>query len=114
MIAIGVEPDGFNINEASGTTAPQQLAAAVKRGNIDFEELHQVPGETGDRKLPFHMLEYATLCGTHGSAHQMDRHIQREFLVHRYFIEVGMVIDRLDRVGLKLLEHDCFARAALT
>jgi phosphoglucosamine mutase len=31
VTAIGVAPDGFNINEASGTTAPQQLAAAVKR-----------------------------------------------------------------------------------
>ncbi len=31
VTAIGVAPDGFNINETSGATAPQQLAAAVKR-----------------------------------------------------------------------------------
>ncbi|HVB49073.1 MAG TPA: phosphoglucosamine mutase [Burkholderiales bacterium] len=31
VTTIGVAPDGFNINETSGATAPQQLVAAVKR-----------------------------------------------------------------------------------
>jgi phosphoglucosamine mutase len=34
--AIGVAPDGFNINDLSGATAPQQMQAEVKRAGADL------------------------------------------------------------------------------
>ena len=34
--AIGVAPDGYNINDLAGTTAPQNLAAEVKSRNADL------------------------------------------------------------------------------
>jgi phosphoglucosamine mutase len=36
VVAIGVEPDGFNINEGCGTTAPGELRAAVAKHAADF------------------------------------------------------------------------------
>ena len=36
VIAIGNAPDGFNINDLFGATAPQQLEAEVKRQNADL------------------------------------------------------------------------------
>ena len=36
VVAIGVEPDGFNINDGCGTTAPGELRAAVTEHAADF------------------------------------------------------------------------------
>ena len=36
VVPIGVEPDGFNINDGCGTTAPDELRAAVTKHAADF------------------------------------------------------------------------------
>src|SRR5678815_3342965 len=36
IIPIGVSPDGFNINDACGSTAPEAMAAKVKELRADF------------------------------------------------------------------------------
>ena len=36
MIAIGVEPDGFNINEECGSTAPEALGKKVRELRADI------------------------------------------------------------------------------
>ena len=36
VVAIGVSPDGFNINHLCGATAPDQLAMEVKRNKADY------------------------------------------------------------------------------
>jgi phosphoglucosamine mutase len=36
IVTMGVAPDGFNINEASGATSPAQLQAAVRRHRADL------------------------------------------------------------------------------
>jgi len=36
VVAIGAQPDGFNINDGCGTTAPQRLGAEVKRHRADL------------------------------------------------------------------------------
>lgn len=36
VVSVGVNPDGFNINEACGSTAPEVLQRAVKANNADF------------------------------------------------------------------------------
>src|SRR5260364_43243 len=36
VIALGVQPDGFNINEGCGAIAPEMLAQAVREHRADF------------------------------------------------------------------------------
>ena len=36
VVPIGVQPDGFNINDMFGATAPEQLVMAVKRNKADY------------------------------------------------------------------------------
>ena len=36
VAAVGVEPDGFNINEGSGATSPERLAGEVKKSSADI------------------------------------------------------------------------------
>ena len=36
VVSIGVSPDGFNINDLVGATAPDQLMTEVKRQKADY------------------------------------------------------------------------------
>ena len=45
VVSVGVAPDGFNINQNVGSTAPQQLATLVRERRADREPDHAAFGD---------------------------------------------------------------------
>ena len=92
VIAIGVEPDGFNINDGVGSTAPAALAARVRETGADIGVALD-----GDADRVVIVDEQGTLV----DGDQLIAAISESWLADRRLSKDGVVVTVMSNLGLE-------------